>query len=57
MLYQMADIFKYCIFVIVIIILKPITLYMMQVMLEESNIVESIINFLLFQNAQLLSQL
>jgi hypothetical protein len=53
----MADIFKYCIFVIVIIILKPITLYMMQVMLEESNIVESIINFLLFQNAQLLSQL
>jgi len=41
----------------VIITLKPFTLSVVHGVLEQSNIADSINNFLLFQNAQLLSQL
>jgi hypothetical protein len=51
------SIYLYCILIIVIITLKPITLYMVHIILGQSNIAESIINFLLFRNAHLLSQL
>jgi hypothetical protein len=51
------NIYLYCILIIVINTLKPVTLSTVQVMLEQWNIAHSIIKFLLFQNAQLLSQL